>query len=124
MLCYLDCFSCLLDAEFLFILLSCRCSEDTGKRRSQRNKDFKDVEKLLHTPFQEKSITCRPNWKLVLVVVILGTLVTIFHPPAVYNTDHLSNSIRSRYVFCLSPCFHIFFASLYFDGFVSQILLF
>lgn len=105
---YLDCFSCLLDTEFLFTFLSCWCSEDTGKRRSQRSKDFKDVEKLLHTPFQERSITCRPNWKLVLVIVILGTLVTFFHPPAVYNTDHLSNSIMSRYVFCFSPYFHIF----------------
>ncbi|KAK7385052.1 hypothetical protein VNO78_30759 [Psophocarpus tetragonolobus] len=68
-------------------------SEDTAKRRSQRNKDFKDVEKALHIPFQDRSLTCRPNWKLVLVVIVLGTLVTIFHPPAVYNTDHLSNSI-------------------------------
>lgn len=68
-------------------------SEDTGKRRSQRIKDFKDVEKALHIPFQDRIITCRPNWKLVLVIIVLGTLVTIFHPPAVYNTDHLSNSL-------------------------------
>nr|KYP65249.1 Glycogenin-1 [Cajanus cajan] len=68
-------------------------SEDTSKRRSQRSKDFKDVEKALHIPFQDRGVTCKPNWKLVLVIVILGTLVTIFHPPAVYNTDHLSNSI-------------------------------
>lgn len=68
-------------------------SEDTSKRRSLRSKDFKDVEKALHIPFQDRSIACRPNWKLVLVIVTLGTLVTIFHPPSVYNTDHLSNSI-------------------------------
>ncbi|CAJ1971993.1 unnamed protein product [Sphenostylis stenocarpa] len=74
-------------------------SEDTSKRRSLRSKDFKDVEKVLHIPFQERNITCRPNWKYVLVIVILGTLVTIFHPPAVYNTDRLSNSIISRPTF-------------------------
>lgn len=68
-------------------------SEDTTKRRSQKNKDFKDVEKASHIPFQDRSINCKPNWKIILVIIILGTLLTIFHPPAVYNTDHITNSI-------------------------------
>jgi hypothetical protein len=70
--------------------LSIGCSEDTTKRRSQKNKDFKDVEKASHVPFLDRSINCRPNWKFVLVIIVLGTLLTIFHPPAVYNTDHIS----------------------------------
>lgn len=99
--------------KILIVLFYSRCSEDTGKRRSQRIKDFKDVEKALHIPFQDRIITCRPNWKLVLVIIVLGTLVTIFHPPAVYNTDHLSNSL-SRYVcFSFSMLSHV--ASLYFS---------
>ncbi|CAI8605595.1 unnamed protein product [Vicia faba] len=73
--------------------LSTLFSEDTNKRRSQRNKDFKDVEKASHVSFQDRAMNCKPNWKFVLVIIILGTLLTIFHPPAVYNTDHISNSI-------------------------------
>ncbi|KAI5394309.1 putative UDP-glucuronate:xylan alpha-glucuronosyltransferase 3 [Lathyrus oleraceus] len=79
--------------------LSTSFSEDTNKRRSQRNKDFKDVEKASHVSFQDRAINCKPNWKFVLVIIILGTLLTIFHPPAVYNTDHISNSLsRSKFV--------------------------
>jgi len=84
------------DIKVLIFFLSIGCSEDTTKRRSQKNKDFKDVEKASHIPFQDRSLNCKPNWKIILVIIILGTLLTIFHPPAVYNTDHISNSI-SRY---------------------------
>lgn len=91
----------------LVIVMSCGCSEDTNKRRSQRNKDFKDVEKASHVSFQDRAINCKPNWKFVLVIIILGTLLTIFHPPAVYNTDHISNSLsRYAYAFFL-PRFYI-----------------
>ncbi|CAL0308677.1 unnamed protein product [Lupinus luteus] len=76
--------------------LSASFNEDTNKRRPQRNKDFKDVEKALHVPFQDRCLNCRRNWKLILAIIILGTLVTIFHPPAVYNTDHLTNSISRQ----------------------------
>lgn len=64
----------------------------------------------MHFPLQDRSINCRPNWKLVLVIIILGTLVTIFHPPAVYNTDHLSNSV-SRYAYVLFTMLSYFVAS-------------
>ncbi|KAI4337920.1 hypothetical protein L6164_016283 [Bauhinia variegata] len=71
--------------------LSASTNEDTNKRRSQKSKDFKDVEKALHVSIQERS--CKPTWKLVLVIIILGTLVTILHPPAVYNTDNFSSTV-------------------------------
>lgn len=99
--------------KILIVLFYSRCSEDTGKRRSQRIKDFKDVEKALHIPFQDRIITCRPNWKLVLVIIVLGTLVTIFHPPAVYNTDHL-NSI-SRYAYLSFTILSYVVSLLYFE---------
>ncbi|KAI4307173.1 hypothetical protein L6164_030389 [Bauhinia variegata] len=73
--------------------LSASTNEDINKRRSQKSKDFKDVERALHVPIQDRSISCKPTWKLVLVIIILGTLVTIFHSPAVYNTESLSTTI-------------------------------
>ncbi|KAK4276669.1 hypothetical protein QN277_014794 [Acacia crassicarpa] len=79
---------------------SASTNEDTNKRRSQRSRYFKDVEKALHAPFQDRSINCKPTWKVVMVVILLGTLVTIFHPPAIYNTDPLSNSMaRPTFVY-------------------------
>ncbi|KAF7816748.1 putative UDP-glucuronate:xylan alpha-glucuronosyltransferase 3 isoform X1 [Senna tora] len=68
-------------------------SEETNKRRPQRSKDFKDDEKAWHAPLQDRNINCKPTLKLVMVIVILGTLVTIFYPPSIYDTDHLSKSI-------------------------------
>lgn len=75
--------------------LSCY-SEDANKRRFQRNKVSKDIEKDLHSPVQDRK-NYKPTLKLVLVIITLGTFVALFLSPAVYNTEHLSNSI-SRYV--------------------------
>ncbi|KAJ7959244.1 Hexosyltransferase [Quillaja saponaria] len=72
--------------------LSASTNEDTNKRRTQRSKDLKDVEKAFVVPILDRNINCKPTLKFVLIIIILGTIVTIFHPPAVYNTDHQSNS--------------------------------
>ena len=91
-------------------------SEEGSKRRLQRSKDFKDVEKASHVPIQERNSNCKfPTLKLVLVIIICGTFVTLLHSPAVHNTDGPSDSL-SRYVLLLSVCFplsllvHIYFS--------------
>ncbi|GAB2270557.1 hypothetical protein Dimus_005445, partial [Dionaea muscipula] len=66
--------------------------EDPNKRRLLKNKDFKDIEKVLYNPHQDRSFNCRLSIrKIVLVVIIVGTFLTLFHSPAVNNTDRLSN---------------------------------
>ncbi|XP_020426040.1 putative UDP-glucuronate:xylan alpha-glucuronosyltransferase 3 isoform X1 [Prunus persica] len=76
--------------------LSSSANEDSNKRRPQRNKVLKDIEKVLHVPAQDRNLNCKPTLKLVLVVIILGTFVTLFVSPAVYSTDHQSSSISRR----------------------------
>ncbi|GAB4845111.1 Putative UDP-glucuronate:xylan alpha-glucuronosyltransferase 3 [Ancistrocladus abbreviatus] len=66
-------------------------TEDPNKRRLQRNKDFKDVEKASHTPYQDKNFSCKFSMlKIVLVIIAIGTLLTLLHSPAVNNTDSSS----------------------------------
>ncbi|KAK6939998.1 Glycosyl transferase, family 8, partial [Dillenia turbinata] len=63
--------------------------EDTSRRKSQRNKEYRDIEKQLHIPIRDRIKNCKSSaWKVVLVIVLSGTFVTILHPPAIYNTDH------------------------------------
>uniref|UniRef100_A0A5B7B6K6 Hexosyltransferase n=1 Tax=Davidia involucrata TaxID=16924 RepID=A0A5B7B6K6_DAVIN len=75
-------------------------TEDTNKRRFLRSKVNRDGEKSFHIPSQDRNSNCKfPTLKLVLVIIILGTFLTLLHSPAVYNTDHLSNSgSRSNFV--------------------------
>ncbi|CBI37563.3 unnamed protein product, partial [Vitis vinifera] len=64
--------------------------EDTYKRRSQRSK-VKD-EKPFHIPIQDRSTKCKfPALKLVLVIIVCGTFITLFYSPAVCN-DHISHA--------------------------------
>ncbi|XP_057974566.1 putative UDP-glucuronate:xylan alpha-glucuronosyltransferase 3 [Malania oleifera] len=74
--------------------------DDTDKRRLQRNKDFNDVEKPFHSPSQDRYLNCKfSRLKLVLVIIILGTFLTLLHSPAVYISDNPSSSRpRSRFV--------------------------
>ncbi|KAK9271276.1 hypothetical protein L1049_026866 [Liquidambar formosana] len=68
-------------------------NEDTNKRRFQRSRNLKDVEKATHSPIQDRNSICKiTTLKLVMVIIISGMLLTLFHSPAVYNTDQLSNS--------------------------------
>ncbi|KAJ4700888.1 Hexosyltransferase [Melia azedarach] len=68
-------------------------NEETNKRRFQRNKYFKDVEKALHVPIQCRNLNCkRSTLKVVLVIILLGSLLTLFRSPAVHIADHPSNS--------------------------------
>lgn len=71
--------------------------EEGSKRRLQRSKDFKDVEKASHVPIQERNSNCKfPTLKLVLVIIICGTFVTLLHSPAVHNTDGPSDSLSRK----------------------------
>lgn len=71
--------------------------EEGSKRRLQRSKDSKDVEKASHVPIQERNSNCKfPTLKLVLVIIICGTFVTLLHSPAVHNTDGPSDSLSRK----------------------------
>lgn len=73
-------------------------NEETSKRRFQRNKYFKDVEKALHVPIQCRNFNCRiSTLQVVLVVILLGSFLTLFRSPAVHIADHPSTS-SSRWV--------------------------
>ncbi|KAL5779226.1 hypothetical protein ACOSQ2_009963 [Xanthoceras sorbifolium] len=75
-------------------------NEETNKRKLQRNKVFKDVEKALHVPIQYRNLNCKiPTLKVVLIIILLGSLLTLFRSPAVNIADHPSNSLsRSSFV--------------------------
>ncbi|XP_021898645.1 putative UDP-glucuronate:xylan alpha-glucuronosyltransferase 3 [Carica papaya] len=67
--------------------------EETNRRRFQRNKDFKDVERASNVPFQYRSLNCKiSTLKAVLVIILLGTFFTLFRSPAVYIADRPSSS--------------------------------
>ncbi|KAJ4964821.1 hypothetical protein NE237_016670 [Protea cynaroides] len=66
--------------------------DDTNKRRFIRNKDFKDIEKPFNLPVQEWSLNCKfLSLKLLLVLIVCGTFLTLLLSPAIYSVDHLSN---------------------------------
>ncbi|XP_057503176.1 putative UDP-glucuronate:xylan alpha-glucuronosyltransferase 3 [Actinidia eriantha] len=68
-------------------------NEDTSKRRSFRSRVFRDSEKPFHVSSQDnRNSSCKfPSLKLVLaIIIILGTLFTVFHSPAIYDTEHIS----------------------------------
>ncbi|XP_077213523.1 putative UDP-glucuronate:xylan alpha-glucuronosyltransferase 3 isoform X2 [Tasmannia lanceolata] len=65
--------------------------DDTNKRRSQKSRDFKDADKVC-TSTQERSSSCKfLSLKIVLVLIICGTFITLLHSPTVYQTEHLLN---------------------------------
>lgn len=66
-------------------------SDDAGKRKSFRSRVFKDSVKPFYISSQDRNSNCKLSTYLVLVtIIILGTLFTFLHSPAVYNTDHIS----------------------------------
>ncbi|KAM7253506.1 hypothetical protein ACFE04_021660 [Oxalis oulophora] len=71
-----------------------------NRRRSLRNRDFRDVEKALNVPIQYKNFNCKiPTLKVVLVIIMLGGLLTLFRSPAISISDHPSSSTsRSSFV--------------------------
>ncbi|PON76307.1 UDP-glucuronate:xylan alpha-glucuronosyltransferase [Parasponia andersonii] len=73
--------------------LSASTNEDMNKRRPQRNRVFGHFEKAFRIPVQDRNLNYKPTLKLVLIIISLGTFVTLFLAPAVYNTEHLSNSL-------------------------------
>ncbi|OVA01512.1 Glycosyl transferase [Macleaya cordata] len=62
--------------------------DDTNKRRFLRSKNSKEVEKPFHVPTQDKGSRCKfPPLKLVLVIIICGTFLTLLHSPTLYNNE-------------------------------------
>ncbi|KAK9740924.1 hypothetical protein RND81_03G071500 [Saponaria officinalis] len=67
--------------------------EESGKRRSRRTKDFRDVEKAPHSSFQDRSYSCRLSpLKLVLIVIVIGTFLTLLCSPSLKHSENLSSS--------------------------------
>ncbi|EOX92483.1 hypothetical protein SCA6_013559 [Theobroma cacao] len=66
------------------------------KRRLNKNK-VKGVEKPFHIPIQDRNSCCKyPLLKLVLVIIVCGTFVTLLYSPEVYHSDHLSGASSRR----------------------------
>lgn len=80
-----------------WILWTGLLSDDVNKR-SQRSKDFKDIDKALCSSIQERSSSCKfLSLKLVFIIIVCGTFITILHSPSAYETEHLFHS-NSGYV--------------------------
>ncbi|GMN32957.1 hypothetical protein TIFTF001_003879 [Ficus carica] len=66
--------------------------EDVYRRRSQRSKT-KDSEKPFHLSLQERNPKCKfPLLRLVLLVIVSGTFVTLIYSPDIYNNNHPPHS--------------------------------
>ncbi|XP_058089732.1 putative UDP-glucuronate:xylan alpha-glucuronosyltransferase 3 [Magnolia sinica] len=64
---------------------------DDMNKRSQRSNDFKDTDKTIYTSIQDRSSSCKlRSLKLVLVVIVCGTFMTLLHSPGVYDNEHFS----------------------------------
>ncbi|KAF8026500.1 hypothetical protein BT93_F3091 [Corymbia citriodora subsp. variegata] len=73
--------------------LSSSSNDETYKRRLQRSKYFKDVEKAFYLPIQARNLNCKiSTLKVVLLIILLGTFLTLYCSPAIYNTDHAAGS--------------------------------
>lgn len=74
-------------------------SDESSKRRSLRNRDAKDLEKGgLHGSFHYRNWTGKfSTLKVVLLLIVLGTVYTLYRSPAVHIADHPSNN-NSRYL--------------------------
>lgn len=67
-------------------------------KRPQKSREFKDIDKALCSSIQERSSNCKfRSLKLVFLVIICGTFITILHSPSAYETEHLFHS-NSGYV--------------------------
>lgn len=67
--------------------------EESGKRRSMRQRDIRDVEKASHYAFQDRSYNCKfTPLKLILIVILIGTILTLLHSPSLQHTENKSNS--------------------------------
>ncbi|XP_044509958.1 putative UDP-glucuronate:xylan alpha-glucuronosyltransferase 3 [Mangifera indica] len=68
-------------------------SEEANKRRLQRYRVFRDVEKVLHVPVQYRHFNCKTSsLNVLLVVILLGALLRLFRSPAVLVADYPSTA--------------------------------
>lgn len=66
---------------------------------SQRGRGFKDIKKTFYTSIQERSSNCKfLSLKLVLVIIICGTFISLLLSPALYESDIQSGYNRSRLI--------------------------
>ncbi|XP_010911799.1 putative UDP-glucuronate:xylan alpha-glucuronosyltransferase 3 isoform X1 [Elaeis guineensis] len=64
-------------------------NDDENKRRTRRSRVFKEVDKF-SILISERSSSCKfHSLKLVLVIIICGTILTLLYSPAVHNEHHL-----------------------------------
>ena len=71
--------------------------DDMNKRRFQRTKDFKDIDKSSHGSIQDRSSNCKfLSLKIVLVCIIFCTFVSVLYSPAANYYDNPTKS-TSRY---------------------------
>ncbi|KAE8684382.1 UDP-glucuronate:xylan alpha-glucuronosyltransferase 1 [Hibiscus syriacus] len=74
-------------------------AEETNRRGFQRKKVFRDVEKALHVPIRYRNWNCKiSTLKVVLVILFVGSLITLLRSPAVYISD-LPSNLASRHGF-------------------------
>ncbi|XP_074263695.1 putative UDP-glucuronate:xylan alpha-glucuronosyltransferase 3 [Silene latifolia] len=64
--------------------------EESNKRRSHKSKDLRDVEKA-SSSFRDRSYKLS-TLKLVLIVIVVGTFLTLFYSPSLHHTEDLSSS--------------------------------
>ncbi|ERN19935.1 putative UDP-glucuronate:xylan alpha-glucuronosyltransferase 3 [Amborella trichopoda] len=70
---------------------------DSGsKRRIQRLTDLEDTDKAIFNPVQDRNSSCKLcSLKLVLVLIICGTFLTLLHSPTFH---HGEQPLKTRYV--------------------------
>ncbi|CAL1362895.1 unnamed protein product [Linum trigynum] len=69
--------------------------EDSPRRRFLRGRNFRDVEKAFHVPAQYRNLTCKTSTlKFVLLIIALGTLVTLYRSPPVHVADYPSHLVQ------------------------------
>ncbi|KAF5177928.1 UDP-glucuronate:xylan alpha-glucuronosyltransferase [Thalictrum thalictroides] len=70
-------------------------NDETNKRRFSRREDVK-ADKPFHIPIQDKGSTCKfLSLKLVLIILVCGTFLTLLLSPTVYHSEQLLHA-RSR----------------------------
>lgn len=82
---------------------------DDMNRRSQRRIDCKDVDKAYNTSIQDRSSSCKfLSLKLVLVIIICGTFITLLQSPALYENEYVTQSVYEDALFLSKLyCLHL-----------------
>lgn len=72
-------------------------TEDASKRKSVRNKHFRDGEKSSYSPKQARNLKCKfLTLKLVFGLILLGAFFTLLHSQAIYDIEHQGNADQRK----------------------------